>query len=227
MSWMGAQCDRDGALASIGHLQSFANDGFPPNQPRHRTMVPSHDPIEACPRCKSAECVKPKLLLLERGDPARVGDNQRSWNSHLAFSTTDLRPELAEPGAVGQFIPGLYCDQCGVGFVPESMAKRPQPEYMPVTDGFRRVYEDGALGPLLQRMVDDPDREASEVRLSRGTTSAENDHVKVSRAGGELLERHGRNAYIVAAELAGSAMAEGDFGSMQFWLAVSSSIQPR
>jgi hypothetical protein len=190
-------------------------------------MVLLHDPIEACPRCKSAKGVKPKLLLLERGDPARVGDSQRSWNSHLAFSTTDLRPQFAEPGAVGQVTHGLYCEQCGVGFVPESMAKRPQPEYMSVTDGFRRVYEDGTLGPLLKRMVDDPDREASEVRLSRGTPSAEIDQVKVSRAGSELLERHGRNAYVVAAELAESATVEGDFGSMQFWLAVSSSIQPR
>lgn len=58
---------------------------------------------------------------------------------------------------MGQFIEGLYCEKCAIGYVPEFMAKPAPPRYRPCPDGWRRVFPDGTLGPLLERISDDPD----------------------------------------------------------------------
>jgi hypothetical protein len=65
--------------------------------------------------------------------------------------------DLAEYANDGQFIQGLYCESCAVGFVPEFMANPAAPRYQSSTAGWRRVFTDGTLGPLLQRIADDPE----------------------------------------------------------------------
>ena len=121
-------------------------------------MAPLNDPIEACPRCKSAHRVKPKLVLIDPPDPARAGDARRVGCSCAGdLFVTDLKPEFAESGASAQFIQGLYCELCGIGFVPEFMAKPPKAKFIAVPGGWRRVHEDGTQGPLLERMADDPE----------------------------------------------------------------------
>jgi hypothetical protein len=44
-----------------------------------------------------------------------------------------------------------------VGFVPEYLAKPAPPRYQGGPQGFRRVFPDGTLGPLLTRIADDAD----------------------------------------------------------------------
>jgi hypothetical protein len=196
-------------------------------QSKYRAMTLLNEQIEICPRCRSAENVSRKLLLIDRGDPAQAEESSRSWSSDRAFAVTDLRPEFAGPGAVGQFILGLYCEPCGVGFVPEGMAKQPRPSYRLVAGGWQRVNADGTLGPLFARIADDPASGASGIQPSPVAAWAGLDQVEVSRAGHELHERHGLAAHIVASELADVAEAAGDSEPAQFWRAVSSGNKPR
>lgn len=113
---------------------------------------------EPCPRCKSADHVRPKLVLIDPEDPTRAGDvRRRACECHGDFSVNDLKPEFATSGASAQFMHGLYCELCGIGYVPEFMAKPPRPAFILAPEGWRRVHEDGTQGPLLERMSDDPD----------------------------------------------------------------------
>lgn len=121
-------------------------------------MTPLTHPFEVCPSCKTADRVRAKLVLIDPADPARVGDARRVGCSCVGeLSVTDLKPEFATSGIAAQFIEGLYCDRCGVGYVPESMAKPPRAKFIAASGGWRRVYEDGTQGPLLESIADDPE----------------------------------------------------------------------
>jgi uncharacterized OB-fold protein len=86
--------------------------------------------LEACPRCKSNENTKRKLVLIDRGDPVRVhGDWRVNCPCEGDLSVADLKPEFVNSGSAGQFMQGLYCERCGIGYIPEHMAKPPAPRY--------------------------------------------------------------------------------------------------
>jgi len=70
---------------------------------------------------------------------------------------SDLKSEFAASGVAAQFIEGLYCDRCGIGYVPEFMAKPARAKFIAALGGWRRIYDDGTQGPLLERMADDPE----------------------------------------------------------------------
>jgi len=116
-------------------------------------------PIEACPRCETTDRIRVKLILIDASDPVHVDGKHCVRCSCLGdLSVSDLKSEFVASGVSAQFIEGLYCERCGVGCVPEFMAKPPQAKYIGTPGGFRRVYEDGTQGPLLKRMADDPER---------------------------------------------------------------------
>jgi len=126
-------------------------------------MKTSRD-IEVCPRCKLTDRVSPKLLLIDPADPADAAASPH-WRVTCScegdLTVDSLKPEFLRGGALGQFIEALYCDRCGIGFVSEYMAKPPPPRYKAAPAGFRRVYPDGTVGPLLKRIADDPERSAT------------------------------------------------------------------
>ncbi|MEO6279170.1 hypothetical protein [Roseateles sp.] len=110
--------------------------------------------MEACPRCKLTTHVSEKLLLINAASD-HPGASPSVWRHGCAcegFSLDDLKPEFFDQGP---FIQGLYCTACSIGYVPEFMAKPAPPMYEPSPEGFRRVFPDGTLGPLLQRIADD------------------------------------------------------------------------
>jgi hypothetical protein len=99
-------------------------------------------------------------VLIEPLHPTRLQANWRvSCSCEGSLSVSDLRPEFVNAGLAGQFVQGLYCDRCAIGYLPDHMAKPLAPAYKLDNDGWRRVYEDGTVGPLLERMSDDPDSE--------------------------------------------------------------------
>jgi len=111
---------------------------------------------EACPRCNLSARVIRKLLLINPAN-SRPAASQSVWRvgcSCEGFSVDDLKPEFAN---IGQFIQGLYCEGCSIGYVPEYLAKPAAPRYQRSPDGWQRVFPDGTLGPLLQRIADDPE----------------------------------------------------------------------
>ena len=113
-------------------------------------------PPEACPRCRQTAHVIRKLLLINpaSSSPAASQSVWRVGCTCEGFSVDDLKPEFA---SMGQFVQGLYCESCAVGYIPESLVKPPPPKYQPSSGGWRRVLADGTLGPLLHRIADDPE----------------------------------------------------------------------
>ena len=113
--------------------------------------------VEACPRCGLSNSVERKLLLLNKGSLSQASSQFRPGGSSSGgFTVQGLKPEFASLGPSVQFVQGLYCATCGVGFVSESVAKPEAPAYKAFSDGWRRVFPNGDLGPLLERISDDP-----------------------------------------------------------------------
>jgi hypothetical protein len=94
--------------------------------------------------------------MIDRGDPTHSDQDWRV-SCPCDLSVTDLKQEFVVAGPAAQFIQGLYCERCGIGYVPEHMAKPLAPRYQPTSEGWRRVYPDGTLGALFERISDDPD----------------------------------------------------------------------
>ena len=143
----------------VGQKRSIGLDWFPQTQQSSPVaMTTLMHPVEACPRCKAGDRIRAKLVLIEPADPARASDARRIACSCVGdLSVSDLKPEFATPGVSAQFIEGMYCDRCGIGYVPESIAKPPRARFIAAPGGWRRVYEDDTQGPLLERMADDPE----------------------------------------------------------------------
>jgi hypothetical protein len=115
-------------------------------------------PTEQCPRCSLTGSVERKLLLLSKGTLSRANSQFRpDHSSDGGFTVKGLKPEFLALISDAQFIQGLYCRGCNVGFLPESVAKPEAPAYKLFSGGWRRVFSDGKLGPLLERISDDPD----------------------------------------------------------------------
>jgi hypothetical protein len=114
--------------------------------------------FEPCPRCGRADAVRRKLVLIDPWDEAHAAAHPQ-WRVRCAcegdLTVDSLRPEFISAGPLAQFIHALYCERCGLGYVPEHMAKPAPPRYMGSREGFRRVLPDGSLGPLLIRIADD------------------------------------------------------------------------
>lgn len=118
------------------------------------------EPTEPCPRCKRTAHVRHKFILIDSGSgkpPALQSDLRTGCACEGDLSVDGLKAEFQSLGPLAQFMQGLYCDHCGVGYIPEIMAKPAAPTFQPTPGGWRRVYHDGKLGPLLERMSDDPE----------------------------------------------------------------------
>ena len=118
------------------------------------------EPTEPCPRCKRTAHVRHKFILIDSGSgkpPALQSDLRTGCACEGDLSVDGLKAEFQSLGPLAQFTQGLYCDHCGVGYIPEIMAKPAAPTFQPTPGGWRRVYPDGTLGPLLERMSDDPE----------------------------------------------------------------------
>jgi hypothetical protein len=125
--------------------------------------------LDACPRCHLTTHVSCKLLLINPAG-SHPSASQSVWRSGCScegFSVDDLKPEFAN---LGQFIVGLYCESCSVGYIPEAMIKALPPAYQPSPEGWRRVFPDGTRGPLLQRIADDPESQTGWLR-ARATSA--------------------------------------------------------
>jgi hypothetical protein len=130
-----------------------------PESPQSRVSE-SLAEMEPCPRCQLSDRVRRKLVLINPWDEAHAAAHPH-WRVTCAcqgdLTVDSLRPEFISQGPSAQFIQALYCERCCVGFVPDYMAKPAPPRYQGGREGFRRVFPDGTVGPLLTRIADDPD----------------------------------------------------------------------
>jgi len=121
-------------------------------------MAAASLPIEKCPRCSSTDNVERKLLLLSKGTLSQATSQFRpADSSDGGFTVQGLKPESLALVSDAHFMQGSYCTRCGIGFLPESVAKPEAPAYKAFSGGWRRVFPDGTFGPLLERISDDPD----------------------------------------------------------------------
>jgi len=115
-----------------------------------------HTPLSTeCPKCASSEHVREKVVLIDRlnVEHLKYHPNERSSCACQGELSVDgLKPEFVAEGPLQQFVLGLYCEACGVGFVFEEMAKPPAQSWKLSELGFHRVGADGSLGPPQERM---------------------------------------------------------------------------
>lgn len=90
----------------------------------------------ACPRCAKTHSVRRKMLLVDTSGPCPC-----------LVSLEQVKAEVIQEGALKQFIPGLYCSDCGIGFLPDDMMKPPEQAWQLSKEGWHPVHPAGSLGP--------------------------------------------------------------------------------
>lgn len=77
-------------------------------------MMPAELPISECPKCRSSNHVRAKL----------IATNLLVESNYLDPLTVETRSQfLSSPYTLGEhFVSGLFCDECEVGFIPDSIA---------------------------------------------------------------------------------------------------------
>jgi len=86
---------------------------------RLRAHTMSEHPFQPCPRCKTTDRVRRKLITFVRewGQSVSVGD---LGSGHLTVSSPDGQGGEQHSGS---FLNGFHCDACGIGFVPDSVLR--------------------------------------------------------------------------------------------------------
>ena len=101
-----------------------------------------------CPKCASRDHVREKLLLIDELNAEHLkGHPGERWSCSGELSVDGLKPEVVSESPLQQFVRGLFCERCEVGFVPEEMAKPEAQSWKLSEQGFHRVNPDGSLGP--------------------------------------------------------------------------------
>jgi hypothetical protein len=103
-----------------------------------------------CPKCTSREYVREKMILIDKLNDEHLKHypNERTACSCEGDLSVDgLKPEFVAEPPLQQFVLGLYCDRCGLGFIPEEMAKTKPQAWKLSERGWHRVSPDGSLGP--------------------------------------------------------------------------------
>ncbi|MFJ2479891.1 hypothetical protein ACIOWE_06420 [Pseudomonas sp. NPDC087598] len=81
--------------------------------------------MQACPRCKSAEQVRLKAILIGAASPAKRfnGEEKAGYQRLDQLAVDECRPERLKDSPLEQLVDGFYCDQCGHGFVASEWLK--------------------------------------------------------------------------------------------------------
>jgi len=79
---------------------------------------------EVCPKCLSDLHIRPKILLIGKASPAALFPEERAgYRRSDQLAIDECKAESLQPSPFEQFIEGYYCENCGIGFVPDSMIK--------------------------------------------------------------------------------------------------------
>ncbi len=91
--------------------------------------MPNVEPHSACPKCTSSAYLVEKLLLIAAHGPGEINEGGH-WPYQLAAD--ECEPAVLREGVLRQFVDGLYCTKCGVGFVPAAYRLSSAPGSSPV-----------------------------------------------------------------------------------------------
>ncbi|WP_248741332.1 MULTISPECIES: hypothetical protein [unclassified Pseudomonas] len=80
---------------------------------------------EACPRCGSAHAVRPKSILIGAASPSKLfpEEEKTGYRRLDQLAIDECEPQSLNAPPLEQFINGLYCDQCAIGFVANTLVK--------------------------------------------------------------------------------------------------------
>jgi hypothetical protein len=81
---------------------------------------------DACPKCLSTADVRQKKILIGKDSPAKIFPNYAELAGYRRkdqIATDECNPEYLDVPPLDQFVDGLYCEKCGVGFIAGKIAK--------------------------------------------------------------------------------------------------------
>jgi hypothetical protein len=126
--------------------------GFKVEDPRLNMTNPPFS--KSCPKCASGDHVGEKLLLIDKLNAAALKEHPDYRNERCGcegdLSVDALKSEFVQDDPLQQFVLGFYCEACGIGFVPDEMAK-PFGGWVRSYQGWHRVNADGSIGPPQER----------------------------------------------------------------------------
>jgi len=75
--------------------------------------------LEPCPRCGSAQHVRPKEMLIGAASPKqRFNGEEKTGHQRVdQLAVDECKPERLKEPPLQQLVDGFYCDHCGAGFV--------------------------------------------------------------------------------------------------------------
>ncbi|WP_338525206.1 hypothetical protein NUH87_06065 [Pseudomonas batumici] len=75
--------------------------------------------LEPCPRCGSAQHVRPKEMLIGAASPKQRfnGEERAGYQRVDQLAVDECKPELLKEPPLQQLVGGFYCDHCDIGFV--------------------------------------------------------------------------------------------------------------
>lgn len=81
--------------------------------------------LEHCPRCGSAQYVRPKELLIGAQSPKKRfnGEEKAGYVRADQLAVDECKPELLRQSPLQQVVAGFYCEHCDVGFVSDSLVR--------------------------------------------------------------------------------------------------------
>ena len=98
--------------------------------------------IEECPNCKSKDFLVVKTLLIHKRSPEEIAQLDREGDLKFFYAVSakprdgntppyqlavDMcKPDYIRKSPLEQFIDGLFCTKCEVGFVPDAALKNPK-----------------------------------------------------------------------------------------------------
>ena len=85
-------------------------------------IAPFHQ--ESCPTCGSNEAVVAKLVLVAERSPVYGVDISEGGRWPYQLAVDECTPDALRGKPLQQFIDGLYCQNCDLGFVPVSFLRQ-------------------------------------------------------------------------------------------------------
>jgi hypothetical protein len=83
------------------------------------------NPMESCPRCGTAQHVRPKGILIGAASPKKRfnGEEKAGYRRLDQLAVDECNPVLLNAAPLNQLVGGFYCDHCGVGFVSSDLVQ--------------------------------------------------------------------------------------------------------
>lgn len=82
--------------------------------------------VNACPKCLSDIHVRAKKILIGKSSPSRLFQEEKAgYKRKDQLAVDECKQDALGDPPLEQFVDGCYCENCGIGFVPDSCLLTP------------------------------------------------------------------------------------------------------